>query len=154
MKTKTIGKLIIILIVVILLLGGVFAYLYFGTDLLKTNEQLFFKYLGQLVDSENGFIDSKLTEYTNKKMTGKYEDALRFYKKLLQIPEAQTSDWLNTGHIYTAMNQIPKAIECYRKVEKRTSSRDEFLKIYLNDKDALLEQGVTEENIYLIPDLL
>jgi len=87
-------------------------------------------------------------------MTGKYEDALRFYKKLLQIPEAQTSDWLNTGHIYTAMNQIPKAIECYRKVEKRTSSRDEFLKIYLNDKDALLEQGVTEENIYLIPDLL
>ena len=78
MKTKTIGKLIIILIVVILMLGGVFAYLYFGTDLLKTNEQLFFKYLGQLVDSENGFIDSKLTEYTNKKMTGKYEDNGQF----------------------------------------------------------------------------
>ena len=78
MKTKTIGKLIIILIVVILLLGGVFAYLYFGTDLLKTNEQLFFKYLGQLVDSENGFIDNKLTEYTNKKMTGKYEDNGQF----------------------------------------------------------------------------
>ena len=78
MKTKTIGKLIIILIVVILMLGGVFAYLYFGTDLLKSNEQLFFKYLGQLVDSENGFIDSKLTEYTNKKMTGKYEDSGQF----------------------------------------------------------------------------
>ena len=78
MKTKTIGKLIIILIVVILMLGGVFAYLYFGTDLLKTNEQIFFKYLGQIVDSENGFIDSKLTEYTNKKMTGKYEDNGQF----------------------------------------------------------------------------
>ena len=78
MKTKTIGKILIILIVVILMLGGVFAYLYFGTDLLKTNEQLFFKYLGQLVDSENGFIDNKLTEYTNKKMTGKYEDNGQF----------------------------------------------------------------------------
>ena len=78
MKTKTIGKILIILIVVILMLGGVFAYLYFGTDLLKTNEQLFFKYLGQIVDSENGFIDSKLTEYTNKKMTGKYEDNGQF----------------------------------------------------------------------------
>lgn len=78
MKTKTIGKILIILIVVILILGGVFAYLYFGTDLLKTNEQLFFKYLGQLVDSENGFIDNKLTEYTNKKMTGKYEDNGQF----------------------------------------------------------------------------
>lgn len=78
MKTKTIGKILIILIVVILILGGIFAYLYFGTDLLKSNEQLFFKYLGQLVDSENGFIDSKLTEYTNKKMTGKYEDSGQF----------------------------------------------------------------------------
>lgn len=78
MKTKTIGKILIILIVVILILGGVFAYLYFGTDLLKTNEQLFFKYLGQIVDSENGFIDSKLTEYSNKKMTGKYEDNGQF----------------------------------------------------------------------------
>lgn len=78
MKTKTIGKILIILIVVILMLGGVFAYLYFGTDLLKTNEQLFFKYLGQIVDPENGFIDNKLTEYTNKKMTGKYEDNGQF----------------------------------------------------------------------------
>ncbi len=78
MKTKNIGKILIILIVVILILGGVFAYLYFGTDLLKTNEQLFFKYLGQLVESENGFIDNKLTEYTNKKMTGKYEDNGKF----------------------------------------------------------------------------
>lgn len=28
------------------------------------------------------------------------------------------------------------------------------MKIYLADKDALLEQGVTEESVYLIPDLL
>ena len=36
MKTKVIGRIIIILIILIAILGGVFAYLYFGTDLLKT----------------------------------------------------------------------------------------------------------------------
>lgn len=75
MKTKVIGRMIIILIILILILGGVFAYLYFGTDLLKTNGQLFFKYLGQVVDIQDGFIDSQLIEYSNKKYTGKYEDS-------------------------------------------------------------------------------
>ena len=74
MKTNTIKKTIIIVLIIILILGGVFAYLYFGTDLLKTNGQLFFKYLGQVVDIRDGFIDSQLLEYSNKKYTGKYED--------------------------------------------------------------------------------
>ena len=74
MKTNTIKKILIIVLIVILLLGGIFAYLYFGTDLLKTNGQLFFKYLGQVVDVQDGFIDSQLIEYSNKKYTGKYED--------------------------------------------------------------------------------
>lgn len=79
MKIKVVGKLIIILVVLILILAGFFAYLYFGTDLLKTNGQLFFKYLGQIVDVQDGFIDSQLIEYTNKKYTGKYEDNGKFY---------------------------------------------------------------------------
>lgn len=78
MKTDTIKKIIIIVLIVILLLGGIFAYLYFGTDLLKTNGQLFFKYLGQVVDVQDGFIDSQLIEYSNKKYTGKYEDSGEF----------------------------------------------------------------------------
>ena len=78
MKTKVVGRLITIIILLILICGGVFAYVYFGTDLLKTNEQLFFKYLGQLVDTQDGFIESQLSEYTNKKLTGKYEDSGNF----------------------------------------------------------------------------
>ena len=79
MKTKVIGRIIIILIILIAILGGVFAYLYFGTDLLKTNKQLFFQYLGQMVEQEDGFIDNRLSEYSNKKYTGKYEDSGKFY---------------------------------------------------------------------------
>ena len=67
-------------------------------------------------------------------MTGKYEDALKFYEKLLQSPETQTSDWLNTGHIYMASGNIPKATECYREVQKRSQTHDEFLKLYWADK--------------------
>lgn len=87
-------------------------------------------------------------------MTGKYEEALRFYEKLLQTPGVQMNDWLNAGHVYTAMNRITEALKCYREVEKRTTTHDEFMRIYLADKEALMEQGVTEEDIYLIPDLL
>ena len=74
MKPNTIKKIIIIVLITILLLGGIFTYLYFGTDLLKTNGQLFFKYLGQVVDVQDGFIDRQLIEYSNKKYTEKYED--------------------------------------------------------------------------------
>ncbi len=79
MKTKVIGRMIIILIILILILGGVFAYLYFATDLLKSNQQLFFQYLGQLTASEDGFIESNLNAYFEKKRTSKYEDSGKFY---------------------------------------------------------------------------
>ena len=48
MKTKVVGRLVTIILLLILILGGIFAYIYFGTDLLKSNGQLFFKYLGQV----------------------------------------------------------------------------------------------------------
>ena len=67
MKTKVVGRLITIILLLILILGGVFAYLYFGTDLLKSNGQLFLKYLGQAFYVQDGFVDSQLTEYSKKK---------------------------------------------------------------------------------------
>lgn len=87
-------------------------------------------------------------------MTGKYPEAHRFYEKLLESEEPQTSDWLNNGHVYAAEKNIPKALECYREVMKSCKTHDDFLKIYLADKEVLLEQGISETTIYLIPDLL
>ena len=87
-------------------------------------------------------------------MTGKYAEAHRFYEKLLESNETQTSDWLNNGHVYTAEKNIPKALECYREVMKNCKTHDDFLKLYLSDKEAMQEQGVSETTIHLIPDLL
>ena len=87
-------------------------------------------------------------------MTGKYDDANRFFDKLLRSDESQSSDWLNAGHVYLAQNNIQRALKCYRHVESTCKTHDEFMKLYLADKAALLEQGILEENIYLVADML
>ena len=87
-------------------------------------------------------------------MTGQYDKALHFYQKLLQTTAPQSNDYLNAGHVYMAMGNIPQAIEYYRMSEKQCKTHDEFIQIYLADKEALLEQQIPEETIYLMPDLL
>ena len=87
-------------------------------------------------------------------MTGEYKKALNFYQKLLHSASPQTNDYLNAGHVYTALKNIPQAIECYRKAEKQCSTHEEFIKLYLADKEALIEQHIPTETIYLMPDLL
>lgn len=75
MKKKNPLLIVIIVLLVILILGGgVFAYIYFATDLLKTDKELFTKYALTLLDEENGFIPSVLNEYENKKQTSAYQN--------------------------------------------------------------------------------
>ena len=81
MKTKVLSKVIISLVIVILILGGILAYLYFFTDVFKSNSQLFFKYLGQVVEKDS-FIDEKIISYTKKKQESKYEDNGKFYVEM------------------------------------------------------------------------
>ena len=53
--SKKISIIIAIVIVLILATGGVFAYLYFSTDLLKTDKQAFFKYISKNAEAEDSF---------------------------------------------------------------------------------------------------
>ncbi len=73
MKTKIIKRIIIMVIILILIVVGICAYLYATTDLFKSNEQLFFKYVEQILDKENGFIDNRLSAYVGKQQTSKYQ---------------------------------------------------------------------------------
>ena len=74
MNQKKNKKLIIItsilLVVLIILAGGTYAY--FGTDLLKSKKELFFKYLTQIGDNNNGFVESSLKNYFDKKSSNSY----------------------------------------------------------------------------------
>ena len=74
MKKKGLLITIIILLILLILAGGAFAYVYFTTDLFKTDKQLFAKYSMQIVDEENGFIPSSLKEYYNKKSNTAYQN--------------------------------------------------------------------------------
>ncbi len=73
-KNKTIRIIIIVLLVSILLLGGIMAYLYVFTDILKSNKQLFFQYTSQIVQNEDGFIDKQVMQYIEKKKSTSYEN--------------------------------------------------------------------------------
>ncbi len=52
-------KIAIITLMIILVIGIAFSCLYFFTDIFKSNKELFFKYTAQIVEQENGFIDSR-----------------------------------------------------------------------------------------------
>ena len=73
-KNKGLLIAIIVLLLIIILLAGVIAYLYFFTDMFKSNKQLFFKYTSQIVQIEDGFVDNQLVQYFQKKGSTSYEN--------------------------------------------------------------------------------
>ena len=72
-KNRKIIVILIILLVILILLTGI-AYAYFATDLFKGNKELFFKYITQMADEEEGFIETQLKQYFEKQKTTPYLD--------------------------------------------------------------------------------
>lgn len=75
---KVIITLLITLLILVLIAGGAFAYIYFATDLLKTDKQLFFEYFSQISTEEEGkysFFDNKINDFYEKKIKTPYENS-------------------------------------------------------------------------------
>lgn len=72
-KKKTLLIVIIVLIVWILIIGGIVAFLFLGTDLFKSDKELFAKYVASMTDKETGFFPISLNDYENRKMNNAYE---------------------------------------------------------------------------------
>ena len=71
------NKVVIVLIIIIILLliaGAAFAYVYLATDLLRSDAELFGKYLSQIT-AEDGFIDKNIGEFQEKKKQTPYENS-------------------------------------------------------------------------------
>ena len=92
MNERVIKRLILIIVILILAIAGVFAYLYFGTDLLKSEEQLFYKYFGKALEVENS---DKLVEYINKRLTNNYEITGKYTANLQADADEQTNNGLD-----------------------------------------------------------
>ena len=71
-KNKIILIILIIVISIITLISGII--LVFATDIFKSDKDLFFKYIQQMGDSKQGFIESSLTQYFEKLTTNPYND--------------------------------------------------------------------------------
>ena len=76
-KSKIVLVIVIVLIIILILLAGI-AYCYFATDLFKSNKQLFFEYIGQIGNAENGFVENNLTQYNEKKKNTPYSNKGEF----------------------------------------------------------------------------
>lgn len=79
MKKKTLVIIIITIIILLLILGGVFAYLFFATDMFKTNKELFAKYTASMISDESTLdVTSSLENYFNRKQNTMYENEGNF----------------------------------------------------------------------------
>lgn len=72
-KNSKIIVILIILLIILILLTGI-AYAYFSTDIFKSNKELFFKYITQMGDEEEGFFETQLKQYFEKQKNTPYLD--------------------------------------------------------------------------------
>lgn len=73
MKKKSGLIVIIVILMLILLAGGAFAYVYFSTDLLRTDKEMFLKYFSQIT-TDGQFVDNSIKQYNEKKQQTPYEN--------------------------------------------------------------------------------
>lgn len=125
MKKNNKKKIIIISIFVIVLLliaGVVFAFV--ATDMFKSNKDLFFRYASQLLDEENGFKDSKLSQYNKKKKNSSYE----FIGEISTVINSETID-------KTTLQQIDNMnISLAGNVDIKNDQTEALVKVNYTDK--------------------
>lgn len=101
-------KLIIIISIVFTLIiaGAVFAYLFLETDLFKSNQELFMKYISQEIDTiENNLDFQIINTYENLENQNKYESNTNI--KMIHSEGGEVSNPLNnlTAKMNTQKNQ-------------------------------------------------
>lgn len=86
-------------------------------------------------------------------VSGKHEQAMKYYDKILAAKPLAT-DYLNAGHVAWTLGNIDKAAELYGKAAAQSSSRNAFLEMFYRDKSSILKQGIAEEEIPLMLDMI
>lgn len=86
-------------------------------------------------------------------MSGKWEQAERHYNKIIES-KPQAIDYMNAGHVIWCLGNMEKAIELYTQSIEAIKDKSKFIKMFLKDKETLVKQGVNEDDIPLMLDLL
>ena len=144
MKKKGLLIAIIIILVLLVLAGGTFAYLYFGTDLLKTDKQLFAKYLMQLGDEEKGLFPKALDDFLVKKETTTYQNNGELSSNYSLIDTNDTS----MNEVINIMNN--SKIQFQGSVDNANLKREENITLSYPDSVSLPFKYKSEGDIYAI----
>jgi tetratricopeptide (TPR) repeat protein len=96
---------------------------------------------------------------------GKYEQAQRHYEKVLSAPAPKggkktsanspiAADYLNAGHTAWKLGNLESAVAFYRQALLLCDSREAFIELFEKDRPSLLAQGICEEDIPLVLDMI
>ena len=86
---------------------------------------------------------------------GKFENAIKYYSKLIDKKEADFHDYINLGHAYWCNEEITKATEVYKQSIKLAEAKGlSIKKDFLDDREFLAKFGILEFEIELMLDYL
>lgn len=86
-------------------------------------------------------------------VTGKYEQARRYYDKLMGM-NPNAADCLNAGHAAWLSGDVRQCVECYRKAVALEGLQTVSAEFFAEDMDFLNRQGKSVEDIRLMVDLI
>ena len=73
---------------------------------------------------------------------------------LTESAGAKAQDWMNAAHVHFVNRRIPLAIEHYRKAQETENRHSDFIDKFNKDRNTLLAQGLSEEDLSIMLDLL
>ena len=87
-------------------------------------------------------------------LTGKHEQAVNYYEKIINDDTPTSQDYLNYGHLLQSMGRIAEAIEKYRKSLAMENNDDEaFAQLYVADAKYMVNKlGVAPGDYALLLD--
>lgn len=171
---RTQGNKIIITIAIVSILiaigGGIFAYIYLYTDILKTEQQLFAKYLNEDIKQIEQIINiNKFNEMQNKLKESKYEENMSLFMEenssedVVEVTLEIQRDPITTKTYANSKLIIPDAetvgIEYINQDDiysiRFTNAVQEFISIQnTNLKELISKFEVDEETLSKIPNII
>lgn len=139
--------LIIVLILIFILLaisGGIYAFLYFATDILRTDQELFYKYISQNSDIINIIDKQYYKEYTNKINNNVYNNSGEITFTTSKDDKSENEE----SQLSTAINNIKIKFEGTTDRQNQKAYQDIKL-LYSDENKELFDiKYLREDEIY------
>ena len=144
---KKIQILIITLVVILVLCCTTFAVLYFATDVLKSDKEMFYRYLGE-IDLKN-FVNTEFySEYSNKLENNKYEENTNI---AINIEGENIPEPIDKDIIINSKRDLRNNLN-FSEISINNENENEFNLNYLRNNDiyGILLKDISEvSNLYI-----